>query len=645
MCIACQNSKPTLRLSNLVSDDMVLQQDTLVNIWGYAKPDLPIQIKPSWSNEAYTTVTNSNGHWKTQVPTNRYDGKTHSLKIEADTTLIVNDIVFGEVWLCSGQSNMEFRLDKSNTAQKDSLTSNISNIRLFQVDKTMATVPRDTVSGHWQKSDWESAKTFSAVAYHFGKKLHEELNVPIGLIHASWGGTPVEAWTSNNALKDFEFIKSVEQEKVVGPYANLSNEEAVRVRDSLIKAKTNQLTYSYEKNIGIAAGWMKSNYDDTSWSSHDVPTIWGELEDSKSNKGVIWFRKKITIPNTWKNKELKLDLGVLDERNATYVNGTLVGAVDDLRLWNTFRTYTIPAALIDGDTVVIAVRMTNLYGEAGFVSKAEDVKIYVTDMPENYKSLSGSWRYKMPYTFPELPPQANQQAPSMLFNGMIHPLVTTTLRGVCWYQGENNTGNAKQYDAIFPAMIKDWRTHFEQKNMPFYFVQIAPYNYGDTLNNAAKLRQAQLNTFKDLKHTGMVVTTDIGDIKDIHPTNKKEVGLRLARWALHKNYGKKNLVPSGPLYTHYVVEGSSVRVYFDHAQNGLLSTNGTPSYFEVAGVDDIYYDAEAKIEDTSIVVSSDKVKEPKNVRFGFKNNAEPNLFNSENLPASPFATSPDILKE
>ena len=228
--ISCQNSKPTLRLPNLMSDEMILQQDTLVNIWGYAKPDLTIQIEPSWTKEIFTTITDPDGYWKEQVPTNRYEGKSHSLTIKADTTLIVKDILFGEVWLCSGQSNMEFRLDKSDTAQKDSLTTDYPNIRLFQVDKTMATLPRDTVGGRWEKCSWTTVKTFSAVAYHFGKQLHDELDVPIGLIHASWGGTPVEAWTSSNALKDFDFITNVEKEKVQGPYANLSDEEAIFIR-------------------------------------------------------------------------------------------------------------------------------------------------------------------------------------------------------------------------------------------------------------------------------------------------------------------------------------------------------------------------------------------------------------------------------
>jgi len=426
-----------------------------------------VTVSTSWNNKTYSTRADKQGNWQVKVLTGAAGGP-YTLTIQGDITLRLEDVLLGELWICSGQSNMEWPLSRAETAETEIPQADFPDIRLFTVKKHIAPRPLEDVSGSWEACTPESVEGFSAVGYFFGKELHKNLGVPVGLVHTSWGGTPSESWTSRQMLSTF------------GDF------------DAQLEALYN---------------------------SSD-----GEVKKAEAAAGM----------------------------------------------------------------------------------EAE---------------MTSQW---------------NSHTPSVLYNGMLHPLRNMAIRGAIWYQGESNQERAMQYRTIFPGMIRDWRNTWNQGDFPFYFVQLAPFRY-DNEYTSAELREAQFLTLSKLRHTGMAVTLDIGNPDDIHPTNKRDVGKRLALWALANDYDK-NLVYSGPLYRGQTLEGSSIRIHFDHVGGGLVAKDGDLTHFEIAGEDQVYHAARAAIDGETVVVSSSEVSAPVAVRFAWSNTSEPNLFNKEGLPASSFCT-------
>jgi sialate O-acetylesterase len=372
----------------------------------------------------------------------------------------------------------------------------------------------------------------------------------------------------------------------------------------------------------------------------ELPSRW-ENQDLPNFDGVVWFRKTVQIPETWSKQECTLELGPIDDIDQTFVNGRLIGTTDQDGSWMFGRKYTIqPGTLKDGENLV-AVRVLDTGGDGGLYGNPTDLKLYPSGNPSSAIPLSGAWKYKEVInlkTFPARPEpmSLNAGAPASLFNGMINPITPLTIRGAIWYQGESNQDRAIQYRSLFPDMITDWREHWNIGDFPFLFVQIAPFNYGENATSQM-LREAQFMTL-DLPNTGMVVTTDIGNLTDIHPKNKQEVGRRLALWALANSYGFANLVHSGPLYHSMRIEEGKIRLFFTHTGSGLLAKNGDLTDFEIAGTDRRFIPANARIDGDTVVASHPDVPEPIAVRFGWSNTAEPNFFNKEGLPASTFRT-------
>jgi sialate O-acetylesterase len=629
--LSCQ--KPFIKLPALVSDHMVLQQLDTVNIWGWSAPEQEISITTSWNNGSYIVTADENGKWIAQVPTTKAGGP-YQIIISSDTVITLNDVLLGEVWICSGQSNMEWELIKAATGSEEITQADIPQMRLFQVEKAVSLTPQEDLTGKWELCTPESAKKFSAIGYFFGKELNTALNVPIGLIHSSWGGTPSEAWTSAETLKQFdvyrEKLEKLEKDSLI------KMENAISIQDSLTRSRKELIDFNNENTIGKKEKWMASSYNDNEWPKVEVPGEWSTLSEIGMMEGVVWFRKTIALPKDWSQKNLKLELGPIDEMDQTYVNGTLVGENDVIGNWNMPRIYEVPANIISGDSLTIAIRVINTYLQGGIFGAPELLKLYPADMPMAAIPLAGKWAYKIAYKFAPLPMLTHPQQPTFLYNAMINPITNMTIKGAIWYQGEANVPRAEEYKEIFPAMITDWRTKWQQGDFPFYYVQIAPFEYGP-IDNSAELREAQLLTLEKVKNVGMAVTMDIGNPQDIHPTNKKDVGHRLALWALAKDYGM-DLVYSGPIYHHHEISGSTIRVTFDQIGSGLFAEKGAATHFEIAGEDGIFYPAHTLIDYDAVIVSSSKVKAPKAVRFAWSNTAQPNLFNEEGLPASSFRT-------
>lgn len=624
----------SLRLPKILGDHMVLQQKSFAKIWGWAEPEQVVKVTTSWNHKTYRVVTDQEGNWQVRVATGKAGGP-YTVTIEADITRVLEDILLGEVWICSGQSNMEWPLSRAETAAEELPRSEYPEIRLFTVEKNIASIPNKDFNGSWELCSPKNAGSFSAVGYFFGQMLHQELGVPVGLVNTSWGGTPSESWTSREKLSEFgDFDQQLE---VLYGTSNAEMEEARKEQLRIEAMIKNQQDFENMENIGFSEGWMNPEFDDSSWGTMTCPAEWSSIEEVGMLEGVVWMRKLITLPKQWKGKALTLELGPVDEMDITYINGVEVGSMRKVNDWNTPRVYEVPATLLTSGQIQLSIRIVNTNGQGGIFGKPEQLKIYPAGSSDKKPVLlGGSWKYRIAYKFPEVPMMINSHTPSVLYNGMLHPMRDLAVKGAIWYQGESNRTRAFQYRTIFPGMIEDWRAAWNQGDFPFYFVQIAPFNYGSE-ETSPELREAQLLTLSKVNHTGMAVTMDIGNPDDIHPTNKRDVGKRLALWALAKDY-EKELVFSGPLYKEHIVEGNKIRIYFNCTGGGLEARGGPLTHFEIAGEDQVFHPAEAIIDGEAVVVSAAQVASPVAVRYGWSNAAEPNLSNAEGLPASSFRT-------
>jgi sialate O-acetylesterase len=478
-----------IKLPALVSDNMVLQRNAAINLWGWASPNEKISILLEWQNMPVETTADLDGNWNVVAKTPQGSEKAYTIILEGKNKITLHNILIGEVWLCSGQSNMFFPVGREEKTWKTGVLNyeeeiekaNYPAIRLFTVALDAAPKPLNDVKGNWKICAPNTVNTFSAVGYFFGRNLYQNLKIPIGLISSSWGGTKAEAWTAEQVLQE--------------------------------------------------------NPDFSPILEH----------------------------NAMLEKEYYTDLA------AYYSN----------------------------------IRKQKLGKD-----------------PELSKTI-----FKKPTK------ESINKAPFVLYNAMLHPLLNFTIKGVIWYQGESNAERAYQYRSLFPAMIKNWRTDWKQGDFPFYYVQIAPHH-----GQNAEIREAQLMALKTVSNTGMVVTTDIGDAKNIHPIDKQTVGKRLSLIARAKTYNEPGLVYSGPIYNHIKINRQRIQIYFDYADSGLTKKGEQLTEFEIAGEDRVFYPAEAEIQGKTVVVFSSKVKKPLAVRFAWKATPEANLFNKENLPASPFRT-------
>ena len=642
-----KNDTISLQLTSLFSDHMVLQQKSNVKFWGTDKPNNEITISTSWENES-KTIVDINGHWNVSIGTPSAGGP---FKIEIKSNqhkIVLNDIMIGEVWLASGQSNMEMTLmgwppnDIINNADEEIAKSSNSKIRMFNVEKQISINPLGDVKGSWKVSSPEETKNFSASAYFFAKELFKKLQVPIGIINSSWGGTPAESWTSKKTIDTFNEFKSVTQ--------------SINTSDLF---KNELKWFSQFKAIGIPTTneqWINLNlldnlivetsYNDSDWEEIQLPGRYDNQINGGEFNGAVWFRKNIVIDNL--DSDYILTIGAVDDMDETYVNGHKIGGLIGMGFWNKKREFKIPKSILKKGNNTIAVRAIDAEGVGeiiGPMTLSNDNNIKV--------SLNGNWKYKLiaeiynnkfylyginniDFNSRIKTIKLNSGVPTVLYNGMINPLVPYTIKGVIWYQGESNVGRADQYENLFPAMIRDWREKWNY-DFPFYYVQIAPYQYNinkdSSLDQSQELREAQRNSLKT-KNTGMVVTMDIGNFNNIHPSNKQDIGSRLARLALSNNYSI-NIVPSGPIFNGLKVIGSKLILEFENPGSRLIS-KGDLLGFEIAGADKKYVFANAKIINNQVELYSDKIKNPLYARYAWKDKAVPSLFNLEGLPASSF---------
>jgi sialate O-acetylesterase len=613
-------------LPKIFGDNMVLQRDRAITVWGWASPKEKITIE--LNKQKKTVTAGKDGQWTLNLEAESAGGP-YTFVVRGKNTITFSNVLVGDVWVCSGQSNMEWPLRNSNNAEEEIKNANFSNIRHFKVPNTVSSEPlKDMRGGDWKISSPETAGDFTAVGYFFARELTKEMNVPIGLINTSWGGTHSETWTSREAFEGSEEFKTMIASM---PRLNL---------DSVAKAKTAAMLRQIEKSQGplttsttTIETWKQSSLDDSKWAQMRIPGLWeNQLGDFD---GIVWFRKTFQVSVADAGKEAVLELAMIDDTDETFVNGIKVGGTNS---YNEKRNYKIEPGIIKEGKNVIAVRVNDTGGGGGIYGDPSLVKITVGG---NTQSLSGQWGYRIESLSNTSSSVGPNSYPTLLYNAMISPLIPYSIKGAIWYQGESNAGRAYQYRKAFPLMINDWREKWGQGDFPFYFVQLASFNAsnGDSKKGSswAELREAQTMTLS-LPNTGMAVTTDIGDPHDIHPRNKQDVGKRLAAIALSKTYGRNN-VDSGPLYKSAEVKGDKVIVSFTSTGGGLIAKDkyGYLGGFEIAGADKKFVYAKAFIEGNTVVVFQDGVKQPVAVRYGWADDAsDSNLFNAEGFPAVPF---------
>ncbi|MGH9871495.1 MAG: sialate O-acetylesterase [Pyrinomonadaceae bacterium] len=643
LAVSSNNVYAEVRVPSIIGDNMVLQQGMKVRLWGTASPGERVAV--SFNSKTAQATTGQQGHWQTFFGPFKAGGP-FMLTIKASNTITIKNVLVGEVWICSGQSNMEWPLVNAKGGADEVAQANYPEIHLFTVEHSKAPSPLDDVKGHWVVTTPDQVAQFSAVGYFFGRELFQHLRIPIGLIHTSWGGTPAETWTSQEALAATPELKTM-----VDRY-----QETLKFLPQRRIDFERALAQWEEKNIpadpgnkGEALGYADAAFNTADWKKMNLPQYW-EVAGLDID-GAVWFRKAFESPEGWSGKDLVLNLSTIDDYDTTYFNGAKVGGIgkETANSHMAPRRYTIPGSLVHAGRNVIAVRVFDAVGGGGFGSAGQ-----LSLAPSGAKEaeaikLDGAWDYKVELAIepkqpdwgsrPEEPGPNNPNNPSVLYNAMIAPLTPYAIRGAIWYQGESNAARAYQYRTLFPLMIRDWRKAWGEGVFPFYFVQLAnwqPTKAEPGESEWAELREAQTMALRE-PHTGMAVIIDIGDANDLHPRNKLDVGKRLAVWALADTYHRK-VESSGPLFQSHSIEGNKVRIRFKHS-GGLKTTDGgAPRGFAIAGADRKFFWADARIDGETIVVSSQNIPKPVAVRYAWADNPATNLYNRANLPASPFRT-------
>lgn len=615
-------------LDPLFSDNMVLQRDRSDAVWGWTTPGT--QVSVTLSGKTSTAVAGDDGKWIAHLPS-IHAGGPYTIDISGAQTAEIKNVLFGDVWICSGQSNMQFGVGNLSNAQQEIAGADHPMIRLYQLPDTTAAEPKDLIQASWAVCSPDSVahggwNGFSAVGYFFGRDLQQDIHVPIGLIETDWGGTPVEAWTSADALKTTSVYSNVDE--IVSHEVDLSQKSD----DDLAKT-TDVYVDAHDSLSEQSPTPADPTYDVSSWKSMTLPVAW-QNAGLPDYHGIMWYRRTFDLTADQTGKDLPLHLGPIDDRDCTWVNGTRVGGGIN---WAKPRDYVIPAAVAHAGTNVITIRVLDTGGYGGVDGKPEEMHI---DVPGGQIPLNGPWQYDASTPLSDLGavPDANQVAlqnvPSMLFNGMVSPLIPYGIKGAIWYQGEANAGQADKYHELLSTMIGDWRNRWGEKDFPFFIVQLA--NFNDQIGWAF-LREAQAQTVKTAPNTGLAVAIDLGaDGKDIHPKDKQDVGRRLELIALNKVYRQK-VEYSGPDYAGMSVESGGIRVKFTHA-DGLQMHGDTLQGFTIAGADKNFVPADARIDGDTVVVSSTQVTSPVAVRYAFVANPTCNLYNKAGLPAIPFRT-------
>lgn len=624
LCI-CASLNAKVILPKIFSDNMVLQRNALIPVWGWADANEKVDVK--FNKQTPKVKADKNGKWMIRLDAEN-EGGPYELSVTGKNSILIKNILVGEVWLCSGQSNMEWTVGQSNNSKKEIAAANNSYIRHIKILHSIGSLPEtDFKTTGWQVCDSTTVANFSGIGYFFAKNIYDSLKIPIGIINDNWGGTNIETWISREAFESSDEFKEM---IAAMPKINLDSLSKLKAKASELRIEQLQGTKLKDLKASL---FSQLSFDDSKWPELNLPQIW-EQQSIGELDGVVWLQKTIVLSAIDFKKKAILELSKIDDDDITYVNGIKIGSTNQ---WDAKRKYTIPAGILKEGKNVITVRVTDNGGGGGIYGDAADLKI---TLDEKIIPLAGKWKFQVE----SIKKITNENSlPSLCYNAMINPLIPFAFKGVLWYQGESNAGRSYQYRKAFPLLINDWRQKFRQGDFPFYFVQLATFFAGGNSNEGcgwAELREAQTMTLA-LPNTGMAVITDlVTNPKDIHPTNKQDVGKRLAAIALNNLYDKK-MIYNGPSYKSMEVKDNQIILSFDNTGSGLFIPDkyGYIKGFEIAGNDSVFYFAKASIKNNTIILSSEKVANHLAAHFGWMGDAtECNLFNKEGFPAVPFRT-------
>lgn len=611
-----------VKLPALVSDGMILQRNMPLKIWGSADAGEKVNVK--FLNKTYTTSADKSGNWNIMLPELKAGGPY----VMTINEIILKDILIGDVWVASGQSNMELPMRRLTPLYGEEINkASNKNIRFFTVPQkyNFKTPQTELDGGKWQSTNPQTILDFSGVAYFFAKEINAENKVPVGIIHTSLGGSPVQAWMDTNSLKKYpDYLEEAKK---------WQSDELIKSTESGEQAASRAWYTELDQNDpGLAQHWEKADADDSGWKTMKVPGSWEDQEGSFD--GTVWLRKEINVPAGSSGKLAFLNLGRIKDADVTYINGVKVGNV-------TYeyppRWYDIPAGVLKDGKNIITVRITNGSGRGQFIAD----KPYYLEVGGQKIDLTGNWKYKVGAKMSRVAPGQTfiRWKPTGLYNSMINPLTNYKVKGFLWYQGESNTGKPKEYGDLLATMITDWRNKWNEQNAPFLIVQLA--NFMETKSqpiesNWAELRDQQRLVSQTVPNAGLAVTIDVGEWNDIHPLNKKAVGDRLAFQAL-KIADKKKIIADGPVYESMKTEGNKVVLSFKSGTDNLAQVAELKG-FAVKSSDGRWAWAKAKTEGEKVIVWNDDVKDPVAVRYDWADNPDGNLKNTAGLPASPFTT-------
>ena len=620
-----------VELPEIIRDSMILQRNAKIKIWGWASSGENISV--SFHGKKIKTVASTDGEWNVELPKMK-EGGPYTMIIKGKNEITLNNILLGDVWLCAGQSNMVHQLNIHDVTYADEIKNvNYPQIRHFKIPTLteLAGPNRDVKGGSWQSAVPQEIRPFSAVAYFFAKKIYNKNKVPIGLINASVGGTPIEAWTSEEGFQNFpEILETIRKNKDT-TYIN-----SLTAIDS--NPETGARLKITDKGLIGPLKWYEKDFEPQNWRSINIPGYW-EDQGVRDLNGVVWYRKEIEIPVNMAGKEAMVFLGRIVDADKLYINGIDIGYTS---YQYPQRRYSVPKNILKQGKNIFVVKVTNYFGNGGFVPD----KPYYVFAENDTVDLKGYWKYKVGEVFAPPSPETvgsrsfnPQNEPTALYNAMVAPFTELSIKGILWYQGESNSGNPGAYANLLPAFIRDWRTQFNNADLPFIYAQLPNYmevNYLPSKSNWAEFRESQLKALTT-PNTAMTVNIDLGEWNDIHPDNKKDVGERMALAALKLAYGE-DIVYSGPIYKEHEIDGNKIIISFIHVGGGLVTNDGQElGEFAIAGEDKNFVWANAEIRGNKVIVWSDEIVNPQYVRYAWGDNPDnPNLYNREGLPASPF---------
>ena len=629
LCTSTSMIHAQIRLPRLISNGMVLQRDIPLKIWGWASAGEKVTLQIENEKTTYISQTSADGDWSITLP-ERKAGGPFRMTITGKNQIVIDDILFGDIWLCSGQSNMEQPMSARLKYKyaNEVATANNNQIRHFLVpDKAdFKTARTDLESGSWKSVTPGNIVEFTAVGYFFAKELYARYKIPIGLINAALGGSPAEAWISEGSLKQFPpYFDEMQKWKS----EDLIKETETRDR-SATTAWINELNQS---DKGMLHQWKSLSFNDDDWKTVTIPE-WPGTE-KPSSAGVHWFRKEIHVPASMTGMPAKIELGRMTDADSVFINGRFAGSTT---YQYPARRYELDSSFLQPGKNAIVIRLVSNSRNAAF----GPAKPYELTTLTDTIILAGEWKYKQGASANQNYPATTgiRNKPGGLHNAMIAPLTKYAIKGVIWYQGETNSNYPGNYQALMKSLINDWRTKWNI-HFPFLFVQLPNYmeakEQPQEKSNWAELREQQLKTL-EVANTGMVTAIDLGTWNDLHPENKHDVGYRLSLLARKLTYGEKNLVASGPIFRSMKCDGNKLIIQFTNTGAGLIVKDGKElGHFAIAGADGKYKWARAIIRNNKVIAWHDEIPEPMSIRYAWADNPEgANLYNKEGLPASPF---------